>query len=80
MSAAWSIEEEKARVMVGGDEYDVEPGEGFIETVEQYARDAGYRKVRVFLNGDEISDASTAPREISAGDTIKLEPYDTVGL
>ena len=80
MSAAWNVENEKAKIIVGGSEYEVEPGENFIETVEKYSREAGYRKIRVFLNGDEISDPSTAPSEVSAGDTIKLEPYDTVGL
>ena len=80
MSAAWNVEEEKAKVIVGGAEYDVECGEDLIEMVEKYSREAGYKKVRVFLNGEEISDKSTAPSEISAGDTIKLEPYDTVGL
>ncbi len=55
------------------------PGSQFKPTVLQLAKDAGFGKFRIVLNGSEIK-PSQAPEVISEGDKIQIAPYDVAGF
>ena len=42
------------------------------------ARDAGFGKFQVYLNGSEI-DPADAPESLSPGDSLEIRPYEVAG-
>jgi hypothetical protein len=43
------------------------------------ARDAGFGKFRIILNGSEIK-PSQAPEVLNEGDKVEIRPYDVAGF
>ena len=55
-------------------------GADFVNTVEQFAREANYGGYyKVFLNGHEIVNPSDSPVTITAEHRIAITSYDKVG-
>lgn len=67
-----------ATLSVNGNTIDIEVGEDFRETVVSAARDAGFSKFDVYLNG-ELLDTSDAPEAVSSGDKIEIRRYEVAG-
>jgi hypothetical protein len=55
------------------------PGTPFKDTVMNLARDAGFGKFRIILNGSEIK-PSQAPEVLNEGDKVEIRPYDVAGF
>lgn len=63
-----------------GNSVNIDAGEPFQATIERIADEANYGGYfRVFLNGEEIVDPTTAPRTLEEGMRVTLTPYDKVG-
>lgn len=69
---------EGAFILINGSYQRVEEGAPFLETSQQYARQAGFGKFRVFLNGVEKR-PSNAPETIGSDDRIEIRPFDEAG-
>lgn len=67
-----------ASIEVNGQESPVEVGGNFKDVVISNASKYGLGKFRLFLNGEEIL-PSQAPATITAGDKIRLVPFDVAG-
>lgn len=57
----------------------LEAGSSFRDAVVEAARNAGYGKFRVYLNGAEIDPAS-APATIGATDALEIRPFEKAGV
>ena len=67
-----------ASINVNGQDSNVNVGDNFKDTVITKAREYGLGKFRLFLNDEEIL-PSQAPATVSAGDAIRLVPFDVAG-
>ena len=67
-----------ATLTVNGSVTDITAGADFKETAINAARDAGFGKFRVILNGEEI-DPATAPATLEAGMGLEIRPYEVAG-
>ena len=80
---AFSTEYVIPTIKICGEVYEVEEGDPFVSTVTQYGRDAGFRKIRVFLikNGveEEISE-SAPPAVFESGMEVVIKSYEKPGL
>lgn len=65
-------------ILVNGSFQSVEPGAPFLQTVKNFALDAGFGKFRCFVNGVEVR-KSTAPTEFEPDHRVELRPYDEAG-
>ena len=65
-------------VLVNGSFQSVEPGAPFLQTVKNFALDAGFGKFRCYVNGVEVR-KSTAPNEFEPDHRVELRPYDKAG-
>lgn len=65
-------------VMVNGSFLDVEPGLSLPEKVKEIARQSGFGKFNVKLNGSAI-DPSEAPGKFRPGDVVEISKYDIAG-
>jgi hypothetical protein len=81
----WNAADERAgdftrttSALVNGAEIALQPGGSMKDAVINLARDAGFGKFRVLLNGTEIK-PSQAPELINEGDHLELRPYDVAG-
>lgn len=72
-------EERGATLTVNGVVKEVEVGSNFRDTILSEARNAGYKKFRVFVDGEELDDPSEAPEVIAEGMDISIRPYDVAG-
>lgn len=73
---AWDVSTvEGATLEINGSITSINVGDNFKDIVIQAANNAGYSKFRVFLNGEEIEPVD-CPTLVSAGDKIKVMPYD----
>jgi len=61
---------------VNGATLTLEAGASFKDTVLRLAREAGYGKFKVFLNGSELR-VSEAPAIIESGIELKITPFDS---
>jgi hypothetical protein len=66
-------------IEINGARIEVEPGTSFGSRIVAAARDAGYGKFRVFLNGNEITDPKDAPEIFNEGDYVAVTAYDVAG-
>jgi len=64
--------------MVNGAFIELEPGLALAETAMALARDAGYGKFRVYLNGSEL-EPEDCPEVIEDGDVLKVMAFDVAG-
>ena len=64
--------------LVNGAFIELEPGLSLVETAMSLARDAGYGKFRVFLNGEEF-EPEDCPESIEEGDILKVTAFDVAG-
>ena len=71
-------ETEGAVMIVNGSVIALNPGDDFVTTVKNVARDANFGKFRLYLNGSEIS-PNEAPTNITSEMKIELRPYDVAG-
>jgi hypothetical protein len=63
---------------VNGNDFEVEDGDDFVETVKSAARDFNLSKFRVIVDGEEI-DPMDAPETIENGMVIEIRQYDVAG-
>lgn len=64
--------------MVNGSYISVNVGDSFKDTIQSLARDAGFGKFRVTLNGEEVR-PNEAPDTILDNMQIGIRPYDVAG-
>ena len=64
-----------AKLIINGSEISLSVGDNFKDAVIAAAKDAGYSKFRVILNGSEI-DPADCPTLVSDNDVIEIMPYD----
>jgi hypothetical protein len=81
----WTIEdvmevgEVAAPIMtVNGDDFEVEDGDDFVETVKSAAREFNLSKFRVIVDGEEINPMD-APETIENGMIVEIKQYDVAG-
>ena len=67
-----------ATLIVNGSETPITDGSDFKEIAIGAARDAGFGKFRVILNGEEI-DPADAPETLGTGMTLEIRPYEVAG-
>lgn len=76
----WSTREEpvgNAMVEIQEGQYEVRPGEPFASKVKEIADSKDIRNFKVYLNGSDREVSPTnAPSTFSAGDVVKIVPYD----
>jgi hypothetical protein len=73
------VDEVAAPIMtVNGNDFEVEDGDDFVETVKSAARDFNLSKFRVIVDGEEI-DPMDAPETIENGMVIEIRQYDVAG-
>jgi hypothetical protein len=70
--------EGRTGAIVNGSFVALNEGDNLVETALQLARDAGYGKFRVILNGNEM-EPDDAPEFIEEGDVLKIMAYDVAG-
>lgn len=70
--------EGRTGVLVNGSMIEATPGDNLPEKVVQIARQSGFGKFNVRLNGNSI-DPSEAPSEFRPGDVVEISKYDTAG-
>jgi hypothetical protein len=70
---------EATTLTVNGSTTTLTEGVSFRDTAVQAARDAGFGKFRVILNGSEI-DPADAPATLDAGMSLEIRPYEVAGL
>ncbi|MEM2125865.1 MAG: hypothetical protein QXQ53_05665 [Candidatus Methanosuratincola sp.] len=76
----WSATTENRPVIrANGEEFFFEPGQSFRAAVNQVARQVGYGKFTVTLNGTVIDSPEDAPPTLVAGDVVILAPYNVPG-
>lgn len=63
---------------VNGSTTTIQEGASFRDTAVNAARDAGFGKFRVILNGSEI-DPADAPATLDAGMSLEIRPYEVAG-
>ena len=66
---------EGATAVVNGATISLETGANFKSTILNLARDAGYGKFKVYMNGSELK-VSEAPDVITEGTSIRITPFD----
>lgn len=71
-------ETEGAVMLVNGSVISLNPGDDFVSTVKDIARNANFGKFRLYLNDSEISPAE-APSVITSEMKVELRPYDVAG-
>ena len=67
---------EGATAVVNGVTLSLETGANFKSTILNLARDAGYGKFKVYMNGNELK-VSEAPDLIIEGTSIRITPFDS---
>lgn len=67
-----------ACILVNGSYQRVEEGSNFLNAVKNVARNAGFGKFKVYLNGIEVK-PSSAPSEIRPEDRVEIRPFDEAG-
>jgi hypothetical protein len=63
---------------VNGDDFEVEDGDDFVETVKSAAREFNLSKFRVIVDGEEINPMD-APETIENGMIVEIKQYDVAG-
>jgi len=78
----WEITESEnsvdAVVIINGSEYDVEAGQNLKDVILGFARDAGFKKFRLYIDDDEVL-PQDAPELVEAGHVYKIVQYDQAG-
>lgn len=78
----WDVEKKLAmlaKLTVAGEEFDIEPGASFSGVVNDYSKQMGLSKVRVFLIEDGVEEEVSkddAPLLIEEGMEIVVRPYE----
>jgi hypothetical protein len=73
------VEEVAAPIMtVNGNDFEVEDGDDFVETVKSAAREFNLSKFRVIVDGEEINPMD-APEAIENGMIVEIKQYDVAG-
>ena len=67
-----------AVLLVNGSETPVNAGDDLKEVVLNAAREAGYQKFHLFIDGEEVL-PSNAPTLVEEGMTLEIRPYDVAG-
>ena len=76
-STVWDITP-KTKIIVGENEVEVEHGKPFAETVIAIAREAGLKRFRVFVDGNEVS-PNNAPQNFEGIQRVEIKPIDEAG-
>lgn len=66
-------------VLCDGDTYEAEEDENFTATVKQLAREHGWGRFRVFVDGKEVEKTNEAPENFSGLEEVKISKYDEAG-
>ena len=74
--AVWTTgtRRDEVEVKVGGTSHVYHVDDLSVETIKDLARDAGYSKFVVTVNGEEVAPTEFRPR---GGDVVEVRPYDT---
>lgn len=67
-----------ATLTINGSVNTLATGSSFRDAVVESARNAGYGKFRVYLNGAEI-DPAAAPAIIGESDSLEIRPFEKAG-
>lgn len=65
-------------ILINGTTVPLVTGESFKDAIISAARNAGFGKFRVFLNGSEML-PKDAPPFVGTSDQIEVRPYDVAG-
>lgn len=69
---------DRTGIIVNGSFLDVTPGISLKEKVKDVARQSGFGKFNVKLNGSPVDDTEV-PNEFRPGDVVEISKYDTAG-
>lgn len=75
------VDEVQARtvtISVSGESYEIPETANFVDTVKEYAQEAGLRNFRVLVDGRNV-EPSEAPRTFEGIRNVTIVPYDKAG-
>jgi len=66
-------------ILCDGETFEADEDEDFSSTIKKLAREAGWGRFRVFVDGKELEKTSEAPETFEGLDEVKISKYDEAG-